>query len=212
MSPDPREDLADAVRALIHSVRAFDGPDEAAVAAGDIVRAVVAQLEPHRLEGPFMQAGLLVSVDPAVFLTDDPNAIFPYSPVVGRRNPLSPPVEMWSNEAGEVMGRAVLDPAYTGPPHSVHGGVIALIFDELLGSTSVVNRVGAPTGTLTVRYRSFTPQGEQLDLRSWIDGREGRKIFIKGEMHHGDTLCAEADGIFIEPKASWATESPFGGR
>ncbi|MGI9603258.1 MAG: PaaI family thioesterase [Acidimicrobiales bacterium] len=209
---DPREDLADAVRKLIHSVRAFDGPPDVTERAVAAVQAVVDDLEPHRLDGPFMQAGLGERVDLERFATRDPNIIFPYSPVVGRRNPLAPPVDMWETGDGELHGRVVVDAAYTGPPSSVHGGVVALIFDELLGSTSVVNQIGAPTGTLTVRYRAFTPQGEVLDLRSWIDRTEGRKIFIKGEIHHGETLCAEADGIFITPRGDWGENSPFGGR
>ena len=39
-------------------------------------------------------------------------------------------------------------------------------------------------------------------MRGWIERREGRKIFIRGTMHEGDTLCAEAEGVFIQPKTS----------
>jgi len=211
MSDDSREALAAEVRRLVHSVRAFDGADEAADNAAEAIRGIVERIEEHRVPGPFMQSGLVADVHPDRFATGDPMVIFPYSPVVGRKNPLAPPVEMWVDD-GDVLGRVVLEPAYVGPPHSVHGGVIALLFDELLGSTTVVNRLGAPTGTLTVVYRSFTPQGEVLDLRGWIDRVEGRKIFVKGEIRHGDVVCAEAEGIFIEPSSSWADEPPFGGR
>ncbi len=43
---------------------------------------------------------------------------------------------------------------------------------------------------------------ESIRMRSWIDRHEGRKAFIKGTMHQGDRLCAEAQGIFIQPKIS----------
>jgi hypothetical protein len=43
-------------------------------------------------------------------------------------------------------------------------------------------------------------------MHSWIERTEGVKTFIKGTMHCDtpapNTLCAEAEGIFIRPKRS----------
>ena len=61
---------------------------------------------------------------------------------------------------------------------------------------------GGFTGTLIIRYSSLTPIGQPIRMRSWIERREGRKTFIMGSMHLGDQLCAEAEGIFIQPKIS----------
>jgi acyl-CoA thioesterase FadM len=61
----------------------------------------------------------------------------------------------------------------------------------------VINGLGGFTGTLTVIYRTPTPLGERLTMRAWYDRSERRKIFAKGTLHHGDTLCAEAEGIFV---------------
>ena len=94
-----------------------------------------------------------------------------------------------------------MTPPYVGPPSTVHGGVVALVFDELLGVCAVVNGLGAMTGTLTIRYRRPTPLQAQVDLRSWIDRVEGRKVFIDGTMHHDGELTAEAEGIFIRMNA-----------
>ena len=44
-------------------------------------------------------------------------------------------------------------------------------------------------------------------MRGWIDRQEGRKIFICGTMHDGETLCAEAEGIFIQPRTSVIEEA-----
>ncbi len=52
---------------------------------------------------------------------------------------------------------ACFDWAYEGPPTCVHGGVIAEVFDEVLGAANIVAGVRAMTGTLTVRYRKPTP-------------------------------------------------------
>ena len=97
-----------------------------------------------------------------------------------------------------------VDAPYNGPPTGVHGGVIAMVFDELLGSLGALLGIGGFTGTLTIRYLALTPLGQPIRMRSWLDRREGRKTFIHGTMHDGATLCAEAEGIFIRPKTSFA--------
>lgn len=129
---------------------------------------------------------------------------FPYSPYVGPLNPIAPPVSFRVEQRSpfaEVHAEHRFDPITNGPPNGVHGGVIAGVFDELLGCVCVVNDVAGFTGTLTVRYRSLTPLGEPISLRGRIDRVEGRKTFASGTFHHGDTLCAEADGVFIAVEA-----------
>ena len=82
----------------------------------------------------------------------------------------------------------------------MHGGIIALVFDELLGCTALVNRVGAFTGTLTIRYGAITPLERPIELEGRITGQEGRKVFARGTMHCDGALTAEAEGIFIQAK------------
>jgi acyl dehydratase len=125
-----------------------------------------------------------------------PEVFFPYSPIVGPRNPLSPPVRMWM-DGERMLGAVTLGAPYTGPPSMVHGGVIALIFDELLGAVNVAHDLGAFTGTLTVRYERPTPIGEPLELVAWVDRIEGRKVLSDGELRHQGQVTARAHGVFI---------------
>ena len=67
-----------------------------------------------------------------------------------------------------------------------------------LGCANLASEVGGMTGTLTIRYRSPTPVGEELRLEGWVERIEGRKIFARGTIHHGETLTAEAEGVFIQ--------------
>jgi acyl-CoA thioesterase FadM len=53
------------------------------------------------------------------------------------------------------------------------------------------------TANLTIDYRSPTPLGKPLVFRGWCERIDGRKIFTRGTLHHGDTLCAEATGLFL---------------
>lgn len=127
--------------------------------------------------------------------------MFPTSPVVGYLNPIAPPVRIWAvtGEEGqrELRGAARFGYAYEGPPSCVHGGVVAEVFDELLGLAGLVTGRGGMTGTLTIRYRRPTPLMVDLDLEARVRSREGRKLFCWGGIRHGGELTAEAEGVFI---------------
>lgn len=206
---DALEGAASSVRRLITHLRRTK-------ADADLLRRVAEQaseladaLAPFDHEGPFMQRKLLLdgeedgrrSPD-----TDDASEYFPYSPIVGPLNPIAPPIHFDLKDR-EFHATHVFDPQYNGPPASVHGGVIALVFDELLGSLGALLDIGGFTGTLKVVYRSLTPLHQPIRMRSWVDRQDGVKVFIKGTMHTTDPsgeerLCAEAEGIFIRPKVS----------
>lgn len=131
-----------------------------------------------------------------------PQDIFSTSPVIGFANPVAPPVEVWAVEGHEgwreVRGRVTYGYAYEGPPTCVHGGVIAELFDELLGMCNILVGSGAMTGTLTVRYRRPTPLLAPLELVARHTGKEGRKVYAWGGIYCNGELTAEADGVFIE--------------
>jgi len=116
--------------------------------------------------------------------------------VVGERNPLAPPVRMWFDGA-RMHGDTTLGAPYNGPPQMVHGGIIALIFDELLGALNVALELGGFTGTLSVRYMRPTPLLEPLVLEAWLDRVDGRKVLNIGEIRHNGVVTARADGVFI---------------
>ena len=79
----------------------------------------------------------------------------------------------------------------------MHGGVIAELFDELLGLSNILSGQGAMTGTLKIRYRRPTPLLAPLDLAG-ADHRPGgaKGVRVGGIFYRGE-LTAEADGIFI---------------
>ncbi len=126
----------------------------------------------------------------------EPHDFFPFSPMIGLYSPLAPPLHCELRE-GAVVGHAVLGAAYEGPPGCVHGGIIAGLFDELLGVANIAGGVGAMTGTLTITYRSPTPLYTELTLAGHVAGIEGRKVRTEGTLHADDRLCVEAHGIFI---------------
>lgn len=123
-------------------------------------------------------------------------AHFDSSPVMGLGNAVAPPLRLSVLE-DRVEGTANFGFAYEGPPGHVHGGWVAASLDELLGMAQSLTGHGGMTGTLSVRYRRPAPLHKDLRFVGRVDRVEGRKIFTSGALYDGDTLCAEAEGIFV---------------
>ncbi len=168
-------------------VAAADAIDAATVALAGAVRAV-APVGTHRSGREKSHADYL-----------------PRSPIVGESSPLAPPLQ-WEWHPPKVTGRVVFGAAYEGPPTFVHGGVIALAFDEMLGIANIQSGHPGMTGTLTVRYRRPTPLYREVRLESWVTKVEGRRIMTAGTLSDGDTLCAECEGLFVQPRPELAEE------
>ena len=123
------------------------------------------------------------------------------SPVRGLRNPLAPPlrVERGARPDGSpcMRGRAVLSRAYEGPPHGVHGGFVAALFDEILGAAIGLAPPPGVTASLEVRYRNVTPIEQELCFEAWVAEDRGRRIVAQATCHAGETLTASAKGLFV---------------
>jgi acyl-coenzyme A thioesterase PaaI-like protein len=124
--------------------------------------------------------------------------------VVGARNPIAVPLHIEQDPTGRSRASFHLNALYEGPPTLVHGGVTALILDQMLGEAAAAGGAPGMTGQLTLRYLRPTPLGD-CSAEAWIDHREGVKTIVKGAMRNADgedTVTAE--GIFILPR--WARE------
>lgn len=87
---------------------------------------------------------------------------------------------------------------FLGGRGAAHGGAIMLVFDEVLGLlASASGRQWSRTASLKVDFRAIARIGVELDLRGWFVTEEGRKRYLRGELRDGDTLCAEAEGLFL---------------
>lgn len=125
--------------------------------------------------------------------------------VVGLRNPLAVPLKIVKDkEAGRASAEFELNALYEGPPGQVHGGVVALVLDQVFGEAAAAGGTPGMTGTLTLRYQLNTPLGP-CSASAWVDRRDGVKTIVKGELRRADgTVTVTAEGIFILPR--WARE------
>ncbi|MBA3372513.1 MAG: hypothetical protein M3493_08630 [Actinomycetota bacterium] len=94
-----------------------------------------------------------------------PMSHFPECVVSGQANPMG--VGIHVRRDGEAAVAAFnLGPAFEGAPGRAHGGVVAAVFDDVMGYVLVVHRVPAFTGRLTVNYRAPVPLGVDLSVRA----------------------------------------------
>lgn len=97
----------------------------------------------------------------------------------------------------EAVADITLASAHEGAPGRAHGGIVAGLFDDVFGFVLGLLAVSAFTGELTVHYRRPTPLHTALVCRGRLARREGRKLWITGELADGDDVVASATGLFI---------------
>jgi acyl-coenzyme A thioesterase PaaI-like protein len=201
VSPE-RQRLAEAVRHLIDAVLTCeDATEEQLGTAADMSEAVAAHLGRSGRDATWIR-GLRTRAE------TEHDDYLPRSPLVGEVSPLAPPIE-WEYTDGRIRGTGVYHAAYEGPPGYVHGGWVALTFDEILGMANIASGNPGMTGTLKIRYLKPTPLHRTVALEGWTERIEGRRIVARGTMTVEGELTAEAEGLFVKIDASLA-ERYFG--
>lgn len=121
-------------------------------------------------------------------------------PVSGASSPwgVDPVVRRQGHEA---VATVTLRSAHEGAPGRSHGGVVAAIFDDLMGYVLQIEQLVAYTGEITVRYEAPVPLHVPLTFRCRLRERSGRKLLIDAECTDGDRVLARSTAVFISPVA-----------
>lgn len=122
----------------------------------------------------------------------------PFSIGGGHLHPSSVGITFLRESANSVTASCTIDPMFAGPPERAHGGVLALVIDELMGALNRMRGRQAFTANLKIDYRAPTPLDEPLNFRTWIHKVDGRKVTLRATGEGPDGLCVEAEGLFIE--------------
>jgi len=200
-----RRRLASAMRLVIERLIASDAPEEELRVTADRLEQYAEHLANHprrkRYEGIAESApAQAAEAGPGAELKLLPGpGHFDFSPLIGRSNPLAPPIFV-RVEGDRAFADVVFGSAYEGPPGSLHGGYVAAAFDEVLGFAQSLTGNPGMTGRLEVSYRSPTPLHTPLRFEGWVESVVGRKITTRCTLHAGERLCAEATGLFISIK------------
>jgi len=126
------------------------------------------------------------------------------NPVIGVRNPLAPPLPVHHEPGGRCWSEFTLGRVYEGPPGLVHGGISAMILDQLLGEVATDGLMTPKyTGTITVKYLRGTPLGP-LRAEAFVERSVNHKTYARGFISDAQGPTAEAEGVFIMPV--WARD------
>lgn len=101
-----------------------------------------------------------------------------------------------------VAGHCTLGIAHESPPGYGHGGMSAMLLDELMGWACSAAGSPAMTVALRVHYHRPVPPETPLPVFARVTGTEDRKIFVAGSVSAEDDLSVAivtADGVFVAP-------------
>jgi acyl-coenzyme A thioesterase PaaI-like protein len=117
----------------------------------------------------------------------------------GRGHPFLLPFVPSESTDVRVRGRVTFRPFHVGGGGAAHGGALPLLFDEILGHLANAGaRPPARTAYLHVNYRHITPINVELELDATFDRQEGRKRWLSSRLRDGDTVVADAEGLFVQ--------------
>jgi acyl-coenzyme A thioesterase PaaI-like protein len=181
--------LAASLRELVAMCVTTDAPEATLAYAADAVARIGERLAqyPRRT----FKEGLVACKTPI-----DISRFADRGTLTGASNPYSPPMEL-SMEGDVAVARVTFGPPFEGIPGHVHGGLVAAAFDQLFGYLQVKRGAGSVTASLTVRYLNPTPLLTPLHLEARLVGVEGRRSSLTAKMLAGETITAEADGLFV---------------
>ena len=119
----------------------------------------------------------------------------------GRGSALLPVVRDQRRDGDVLRGKVRFGRFHLGGNGAAHGGTISLVFDDFMGLfANVDDRRVSRTAYLHVNYRNVTPVERDLDIEARFVREEGRKRWLTGVIRDGETVCADAEGLWVELK------------
>lgn len=86
-----------------------------------------------------------------------------------------------------------------GPPHHVHGGFLATLMDEAMGSVAWLNGFTVVTHRLHMEYRKPVPLKKRHTVRSTVAEKQKRRIITESSLFddEGNVLTGARGEFFI---------------
>jgi acyl-coenzyme A thioesterase PaaI-like protein len=201
------EEVAEAMRRLNRAVANFDVDDDHWRHLAEQLAELAARLETGRVRSKELEVSSLpdwITVNegrPLLVAVGGAVEFDPFSPGGGRLHPSSVGMALRRDGEASVTGTVHVDPMFQGPPGRVHGGVVALLIDELMGTVNRIVGRRAYTARLAVDLRAPAPIATELTLRAWLHDVRGRKITIRADGRSVEGVFVEAEALFVAPSA-----------
>jgi uncharacterized protein (TIGR00369 family) len=98
---------------------------------------------------------------------------------------------------------------YCGHLGLLHGGVIGILFDEVMFHAIARLGIEIVTLSITIDYKNPALEGHHLICEAWIEKHDGRKIDIVAAIIDSETgkVIAESKGKYLEVDLKKVLES-----
>jgi len=187
-------DLGEALRTLIEHATKTEAPAADLLRAAASIRSVAERLGSQTRGAPVPAADDLL------------RGVRMYNPVTGHGSALAPPLHI-EVVAGMAIGHCTLGLAFEGPPTFAHGGVSAMLLDQILGHAVGASGNPGMTVRLDTTYRAPVPLRTPLRLTAVVDDVAGRRVTATGTIATAadpETILVTATGTFVGLRADQA--------
>ena len=127
--------------------------------------------------------------------------------VCGKNNPHGLHLDFEHPSEGKLQATVVFSKQHQGFKNIVHGGMMAMVLDEMMVNLAWKEGVPAVTAELTVRLKKTAKIGEKIYLEGRIDRREGRALYASSVAKNAEgeilaSATASCIRITLEPNTS----------
>jgi uncharacterized protein (TIGR00369 family) len=102
------------------------------------------------------------------------------------------------DERQRIVGRFSIEAKYQGGTGYLHGGIIALLLDEVMSKALRFHGDRAVTADLRVEYKRPIRAGQEIVVEGFVARRDGRQLYHEGEIRNeAGELLARGQGRFV---------------
>ncbi|MGD0910112.1 MAG: PaaI family thioesterase [Candidatus Acidiferrales bacterium] len=102
------------------------------------------------------------------------------------------------DERQRMVGRFSLGEEYQGGTGFIHGGIIALLLDEVMAKVSRFSAEHAVTAELRVEYKWPIRVNTEIIVEGFVTRRDGRQLYHEGEIRNAaGELLARGEARFV---------------
>lgn len=102
------------------------------------------------------------------------------------------------NEDKSVFVDVTFDESKEGGKGILHGGAIAAVLDEAMGTAAYEAGSAGYTATMSYTYLAHIPLYQEIHIRAWVEKIDGKKIYALCEAKLPDSSVAvTGTGLFI---------------
>lgn len=97
-----------------------------------------------------------------------------------------------------LVGKAWFGPKTKGPPGHAHGGSVAALLDDAMGSAAWLAGKQVVAARITIEFKEMLPLRTEVIVEAYVARVEGRKVFTEGKvLDRSGKLFATGSGLFV---------------